>query len=526
MNREGVMELVKQPIQVSDIEKRLTHQFHLGEDMNVPDAKDDVMRIFQSYGRVCIKEMEPMEQYLKVKGSVKYQILYATADEDCRTGCLEGEMPFEEMIYVEGEEENSFYIKCNQLEFQTSVIHSRKISLKAFIELEVEKTKKKRIELTTDVETDQDELTMKKKKVISVLELVSRKSDTYRIKEEVKLPGTKENIGSLLLYRIGNVKLDTRTENDEIHLRGEAQFFCMYISDEWKEDYVTQTITFEGKVESLGLEEGQYHNMRYQVDDVSVDTQMDEDGELRILNIEATLKMDIQVLEEKEREILEDIYRLDCKCDLQREDIYTECLLLLNQSKCKISENLALPELKDDLLQICTADGMVQLEKVEVEENGLVVEGILHMDFLYIKEDDKCPYASFTGMVPFVHQVECKVVEHMIYDLDCYLEQIAITMAGNGEIEVKALVNIRCFMKAPQVISGIKEVVKMDFNAEELESQAGIIGYIYKEEDSMWDLGKRFHTTSERILNNNKLSEKDIKAGRKLLIFKENMSIL
>lgn len=525
------MELVRQSIQVSEIEKNITHQFHVGEDMNVPDAKEDVVRVLQSYGKVSIQSKQKMEQYLKVKGCVKYQVLYATEDEEKRIACIEGEVPFDEMIYVEGGESDQYYVRCNQLDLQILLIHSRKMSLKALVELEVQKSNIRNQELTVDVEMDYEgspsESSIRKKmKQVTVLELITNKMDTYRIKEEVKLPGTKENIGQVLLTRMSNVKLDTRAGRDEIILRGEAQFFCMYISDEWKEDYVTQTITFEGRIECLGLEEHQYHYMRYEIDDLSVDTQMDEDGELRIFNIEATLKMDVQVFQEQEMEVLDDIYTLDKKCELCSENIYLESLLLQNQSKCKIIEALSLPELRDDLLQICTADGMVQVEHVDVVEQGIVVEGILHLDFLYVRGDDRYPYASWKGMVPFTHQIECQSAAGMSYDLDCQLEQISINMAGNGEVEIKAVIHMQSFIRKPEILERITEVTVAPFTKEELEEQAGIIGYIYKEGDDMWSLAKRFHTTTEGILKINKISEKDIKVGRKLLIFKENMSIL
>ncbi len=520
------MELVQKAVQISEVEKVITHQFHIGEDMNVPDAKEDIVGILQSYGRISIKETQKMEQYLKIKGCVKHQILYATENEDQRIACIEGEIPFEEMIYVEGDEESSYYTKCNQLDFQATLIHSRKISLKVFLELEIQKSQRRNQEITVDVDSDLETAIQKKMKQTSVLELIMNKSDTYRMKEEVKLPGTKENIGTVLLSRIGNVRLDSRAGRDEIILRGEAQFFCMYISDEWKEDYIAQTISFEGKVECLGLEENQYHYIRYDWDDISVDTQMDEDGELRILNIEATVKMDIQIYAEDEIEVLEDAYMIDKKCELESENLYLESLLLQNQSKCKIIESLILPELKDELLQICTADGMVQVEHVEVTDLGILVEGILHVDFLYIKGNDRFPYASWKGMIPFVHQIECKSVGNMTYDLDCHLEQISIVMAGNGEVEIKAIVNMHSFIRKSEVLQGIKAINIAPFTKSELEEYAGIIGYIYKEGDEMWNLAKRFHTTAEGILKINKISEKDIKAGQKLLIFKENMSIL
>ncbi|MFI3207774.1 MAG: DUF3794 domain-containing protein [Eubacteriales bacterium] len=517
------MELVQKSIQVNTMAESITHQFHIGEDMNVPDAKEDVVRILQTYGKIHIKDIQKLEQYLKIKGELEYQILYATEDEERRVACMEGKTPMEEMVYVENLDEE-YVVKCNQMDMNATLIHSRKINMKTLVELEIQKSQVKTEDITIDVASDSDVL--KRYVTTPILELNMSKKDTYRIKEEVKLPGTKENIGSMLLHRIGNMQLDTRVAQDELLLHGEFQFFCMYISDEWKEDYVAQSVTFEGKISCVGMDESMFHHLSYEIDDISVDTQMDEDGEVRILNIEATIKMDIKVYEERDYEILDDLYMLEKKCELSRNSVYVESLLLQNQSKCKVIETLALPELRDDLLQICTANGMVQLEQIEVEEGRIELAGILHVDVLYVRSDDRYPYASWQGMIPFSHSIECPNAKDVVYNIESYLEQVAVTMSGNGELEVKAVVNFHGFMRKAHLLEVIDKVEIEDFTLQELEEQAGIIGYIYKDDDNMWDLAKKFHTTADRILKNNKISEKEMKGGQKLLIFKENVSIL
>ena len=61
---------------------------------------------------------------------------------------------------------------------------------------------------------------------------------------------------------------------------------------------------------------------------------------------------------------------------------------------------------------------------------------------------------------------------------------------------------------------------------EEMEKRPGIVGYIVKNGDDLWDLAKKYMTTEESIQEMNGLESDKIKAGDKLLIFKENMSIL
>lgn len=518
------MELKKEIIQKNQVIQQITHQFYVDEDVNVPDVHEDVSNIMHTEGNLSITNLVKVEQYLKVTGILSYQLLYATENEEQPISCMEGKIPVEELVYIDNMEECDYRVNCNQLEYQAFSIHSRKVNVKAMVELQVKSICTQQEEISTDIESEMQ--VMKKQRTMPVLQLFSSKKDTYRIKEEIKIPGTKENIGQMLMSKIGSYKLETRAGQDEIILHGEFQFFAMYLSDEWKEDWVSQTISYDGRVECYGIDETMYHHIHSYIDELSVEPHMDEDGEVRILGIEATLKMDITAYKEENVEILEDIYTLEEHCCLKKKMIPLESLVLQNQSKCKIVESLALPELKNDLFQICDSSGRVQVERVEKVEQGLVVEGILHINFLYIKGNDAAPYGSWKGMVPFTHLIECPLEGETNYDIDSSLEQISVTMAGNDEVEIKGILNLHCFIRSAEMVQVIEAVELQPFSKEELNSQAGIIGYIYKSGDNLWDLAKKYHTTVEGILEINNIEKKDLCIGRKLLIFKENLSIL
>ena len=55
---------------------------------------------------------------------------------------------------------------------------------------------------------------------------------------------------------------------------------------------------------------------------------------------------------------------------------------------------------------------------------------------------------------------------------------------------------------------------------EALQESPGIIGYIAKDEDRLWDIAKENYTTISDIVSTNQLSSEQIKAGDKILIIK------
>ena len=52
------MELRKKNVHCSQIGKRMIHQFFVDDDYNVPDAKNDVLRVVQGEGQDVYKRQE------------------------------------------------------------------------------------------------------------------------------------------------------------------------------------------------------------------------------------------------------------------------------------------------------------------------------------------------------------------------------------------------------------------------------------------------------------------------------------
>ena len=127
------MELIRKPIHYTKEGKRIFDQFYLDEDYNVPDAKDDVQRIVMGNARVKTEEIRLVENYVRITGKVYFQILYVTATGDPKPAVLEGKLPFEEMVYTEGGEDETWFIQNVRTEFTASVVHSRKLSLRVMV---------------------------------------------------------------------------------------------------------------------------------------------------------------------------------------------------------------------------------------------------------------------------------------------------------------------------------------------------------------------------------------------------------
>ena len=519
------MEVITKQIETNRVGRRLTDQFMLDEDFNVPDSKNDVEKIVMSEGCVKIDEVKPVENYLRIQGKVEFQVLYVAEGFEPTFSCMEGKIPFVEMVYVEEGADKNLDIKSVRVELNSNLVHSRKLRIKAMVEFELESEQQNVEEIPTDVEGNGN--IFKKQEKIELLKLHTSKKDTYRIKEELVLPGTKETIGVMLWTDIVNRKLDTKLAVDELQLSGELLAFCFYESPDGKIDWIEQTVPYQGRVECYGVDETMYHHVQANLEEVHADIRVDEDGEMRIVGIEGTLQVCVVVYEEEQVDILEDMYSLESTCVLETKDVEYEQLVLQNNSKCKVMERLSIPELKNEILQICHSSGAIHVERTVVQDDGVLVEGALYISFLFVKANDNMPFDTWQGVVPFSHLIECAEAEHnLTFHISDTLEQLSITLQGGDEIEVKAALAFHGFFKRNGKRKMIHEVKVLPLSLEEVEKRPSIVGYIVKPDDDLWSLAKRYSTSVDAIKELNEVNGEKLKAGDRLLIFKENMSIL
>ena len=148
------MEQIRKTVRAGRIGSGVTDQFYVDEDINIPEAKYDASRVVYSIGRVHVEEIRPAEHYARVTGKLSYQILYETEEGAGRLSSLAGRLPFEEMVYMEEEPLAQLFARGAAAEVSAALINSRKLNLKASVELEIGSEGASEEQLTTDMEDE------------------------------------------------------------------------------------------------------------------------------------------------------------------------------------------------------------------------------------------------------------------------------------------------------------------------------------------------------------------------------------
>lgn len=515
------MELRKESVQMLHVKSRATSQVTFDADYNVPDAKPDMGRLIQSKGDIVMDEVRLSEGKAFISGNLNADVLYV-GEEDQKVCSLAAKLPFDETLNLEGiAGGDKMCLKWEIEDLSVHMIHSRKLNIKAIVTFYAVVDEMTGIQLP--VEISEDGISVKKKKV-QLMSLMVHKKDTLRIKDEVTLASNKPNIDMLLWNTIEVRGLDLRLEDNMIKARGELAVFVLYSGEDEENplQWVEYVLPFNTELDCTGCTADMIPNIAASVMHQSIEVKPDADGEERVLSVDVVLELDMKLYREEEHDVIMDAYTPFRQYQSKGRPEMLESLLIRNFSRCRLSDRVTIRETQGKILQICHSQGEVKVDKTQVVSDGIQVDGILRLKVLYIVGNDDMPFYSAETVIPFSHIVEAQGISK---DSVCYLhselEQLSTTMADSNELEIRATIGVNVL-----VLQCIEEFIldKMEeapLDQGKIRSLPGITVYIVQPEDTLWDIAKRFYTTTEEISSMNELENEEISSGMPLLLVKK-----
>ena len=516
------MELIKSNVHMSRIKDNKMIQITLDDDFIVQDIKPDIDRIVGNKTWITIDSVKLLEGKVLVKGKLTYRILYVSM-EPVEVSCMEGSIPFDEVINVEGIEENDVINVDYALEdVSISTINSRKINVRAVVSFTASAEDIYDEDAIIDINGSDEADYIKRP--LDVMKMTVSKKDVFRVKEETEVPAGKPNIGKLIWSNMDTRNVQTKLQEEKINISGELVLFVMYEPEEehMPLQWFEKTIPFSGAVDVAGVSSDMIPNINVKLVHSEPEIYKDYDGENRLVRTDASLDMDIKVYNEEKIDIITDIYSPYVKYNIKEKEGCFESLLTKNQSRYKLSERVKMDIDENHILQICNVSGNVKIDDTTIMENGINVNGILEVNVVYASSNDKQPIGSEEIIIPFEHNVEViGINENSKYFIKTYMEQLSADMVSSDEVEIRSSIMLDALVVNPINENVIVDVTEEPLDMNIIKNMPGMVVHIVEEGESLWNIAKTFYTTVDNIKKINNLQSDSIYPGDKLLVVKQ-----
>lgn len=475
-------------------------QMTLDDDFIVRDNKPDVVRIIYAKGNTVLEDTKVGNQVLWLTGKLYFTVLYQSDDENHRLESVSGEIPFQEKVIMDKQEDCEGISVDIQIEdLSIGIINSRKLAIRALLNVEVRCLEEKEKSFTHRIATEGYE---QKTEELHMLCLVDNKKETIALQKEILLPNARTNIGEIIFYQVDFLNENVELIDHRMSIETNAKIWLLYRSESTGDYESFETIVpLSGGFDVYGINGEEIYWVKVLAKDVLIEPRSDYDGENRMIGLELNLEVEFQIYKEEQCEILRDAYSLDKELKLEREKTEYYQLLVKNLSSIRLMEQEQIEPRQEKILQICGSSGNITIDSVERRENGIQVEGVLNVHVLYTTTDDNLPFAHTEGHIQFEQFIEIPgMSDDTKFWMKDKLVQLQVNLLDSIEYEIKAVIEIGVMALEEKEISNIVEIEEEPLDMNLVQKQPGMIGYVRKEGEDIWDIAKKYHATAGNIL--------------------------
>lgn len=209
---------------------KIVSQITLDDDVNVADRLPDIGNKITETGNIVVDGIKVSQNKILTKGKLKFVMMYKAMNPSVEIHKLEGSMPFDEVINMDGiEEGDTISVDLVIDDLSVSVINSRKISVKAVITVIALAENICDEEFAVDIDDDNIEYI---KDSIELTQIAIRKRDLLRIREEINLGTGKLNINEIIWCTSSLFGQQVKVMEDKIGVSGEIDIFVLYTADD------------------------------------------------------------------------------------------------------------------------------------------------------------------------------------------------------------------------------------------------------------------------------------------------------
>ena len=501
----------KETLNISKIVNERKEIIDIQGDMIVPDSKPDILNTINTSGNVCIYKKEIMDGKIKLDGNILTYIMYladsVNAEQNDNIRGLNTNLDFSETINIPDLESgmNADIIPKIKL-IECKVINGRKIGIKVTLEIQVRVYLQESIDIVTELNNPNIQVLNKKMKINSLLGSGMTKAS---IKENISIPNT-DNLAEILSVQICLVDKDIKTSYNKILAKAEVEIKMVYLTEDGRICNFGGRLPLVGFIDMPNIKEKNICEMMYSIKNIIIKPNSVEE---HTVYIEMEVEIWGMAYEEREIEIIQDMYCPGEKMSFNKNRVNTITNKQCKKNICNIREKVNVPELENGKILDVTINPIINKENKLAGK--VIFEGEIMLDFIF--EDNSAVGINTKQItIPFEQTVddietaeECRIDTNIDINSQEFINQAGI-ISANVDL------NLETNTYRNSVIPVISDITMEE--EEELEDYSVII-YVVKNGDSLWKIAKRFGSTVDDIARVNGMERPDkLNAGEKIYI--------
>ena len=487
----------KQKLTCDELWQEVSSQQSVEKDITLPDYCSDIKRILKCLMTPGITNVSVSGENITVTGSVSIRLMYL--NEKDRIDCYEGNEDIKFFANVKDLPDNAVvsvsakpnYVNCR-------AVSQRKISLEGNMAVIFRIFRENSVNLPENADGAGIQC---RKKTAQCENLICLKEKVFDMGETVKIPQDKSPAGKLLRVSARAEVDSVKAVSDKLLIKGQLHTDILYLSEteEGKVEKLRHSMPISQIVDAQGIDENSRCSVVIRVRHINAQRKTDSSSQGNMIDIAAKCCAMIRCTQVKGVTAIDDCYSIshDIKCDYTIREFARPIHHMNEQKTTQVTLDIPSGDIMSVLDIYCSDFGFDMKgkdDKANAKCSALL--GVLYLDSKGI--------ACYTEKnVDF--DIKCNLKESYEYlkcQGDIHIRDMEWKITAADKIEVRFRAGVLWDVYASDSMRVISDIGVLS-EKENAGDGTALTLYFASKGEEIWDVAKRYNTTTEAIETEN-----------------------
>lgn len=483
-------------------------------DFSLPDYCPDIQKILRCQISPQINSKNISGDKLFIEGLCIISILYLEEEKNS-IRCCKHSSPFSLSINLKSSFHNAIIFTKTKIEYvNCRAVTPRRLDIHGAFSIFTKLKIKKENEIVCDIEGTGIEKKKISAKCNNILEL---NQQYFNLSETIDKGSTLPEIEEILKTNLNIDLQDYKILQNKIMINALAIIKVVYISDiEYSNiETLEHTVPISQIVDIEGVQDNCKCDINIDVLNYDISIKPNNNNENNLLSFDCKISVCTSVYEEKDINILSDVYSIDYEYEPKYEKIsLINFQNILNKPyiiKSNIDiDNTEISELLDVSAEIPNVNSFIKDQKINFE-------GKINVCML-AKDTEEIP-VYFERLVEFSFENEFNSISDSIFcEENIKLKSCECRIVGKNLIEVTAEIQIGANIYFENKYESITDIFIDEEKPISKNKKTALTIYYPNNGEDLWDIAKKYCTSVEKIKNENEIDQDKLQDKKMLFI--------
>ncbi len=481
-------------------------------DYVLPDYYPDVCKLIKCFVTPSVVSESVSDNRLSYELAAEIRILYCSENShmlQCVTQTLHfsrtAELPPGETIILELLPVTD-YVNCR-------AVSRRRLDVRGAVTIRLRTASVRQQQVLSDIFGKNMQL---RKKPLPYQAKRMQHSSHVILSEELELGSSKPPLLQVVRCEAVPVEQSHKLISGKLMAQGSLQIQILYACEKDGDgslESMTFRIPYSQVTELDGVEEQDFCQVLCTVVSCDLKPVTDENGDIHMLRCEAELKLSCTAVRMATESLVCDAFSTEHPCTVQNFSLLTSSAPVPFSEMLVCGTKLSCPDCELD----CVYDAWCEIKNLTaaMESASICVSGMLCC-YVLVRESSGMP-RLLEKEEPFEHKFSVQDLTPIDrIQIRAFAENCSYTLSGSAEVSLKTELRME-----GTVIHCTETSVISDISVQENEKFSDHFAlrlYFGKEQESVWEIAKRCHTSVNAILEENDLSQEQLSEQTMLLI--------